>query len=82
MRQCKYSVKVMRRSADMGWSVAKQAGMIYFPKHKERNVAMMKRLRYAMVGGSKGSFIGPVHRMAIRMDNLADLVAGAFSRDP
>ena len=43
---------------------------------------MMKRLRYAMVGGSKGSFIGPVHRMAIRMDNLADLVAGAFSRDP
>ena len=40
-----------------------------------------KRLKYAMVGGAKGSFIGPIHRMAIRMDDLADLVAGCFSRD-
>ena len=39
------------------------------------------RLTYAMVGGGKGSFIGPVHRAAIRMDDLADLVAGCFSRD-
>ena len=35
-----------------------------------------------MVGGAAGSFIGPIHRMAVRMDNLADLVAGNFSRDP
>ena len=35
----------------------------------------MKRLSYAMVGGGRGSFIGPVHRMAIRMDDLADIVA-------
>lgn len=41
----------------------------------------MRRLRYAMVGGGSGSFIGPVHRAAIRMDDLADLVAGCFSRD-
>ena len=41
----------------------------------------MKRLKYAMVGGGKGSFIGPIHRMALRMDDLADLVAGCFSRD-
>lgn len=41
----------------------------------------MKRLTYAMVGGGKGSFIGPVHREAIRLDNLADIVAGNFSRD-
>ena len=34
-----------------------------------------------MVGGARGSFIGPIHRMAIRMDDLADLVAGCFSRD-
>ena len=34
-----------------------------------------------MVGGAKDSFIGPIHRMAIRMDDLADLVAGSFSRD-
>ena len=40
-----------------------------------------KRLKYAMVGGAKGSFIGPIHRMAVRMDDLADLVAGCFSRD-
>ena len=41
----------------------------------------MKRLKYAMVGGGKGSFIGPVHRAAIRMDDLADIVAGCFTRD-
>ncbi len=34
-----------------------------------------------MVGGAKGSFIGPIHRMALRLDDLADLVAGCFSRD-
>ena len=41
----------------------------------------MKRLEYAMVGGAAGSFIGPIHRMAVRMDDLADLAAGCFSRD-
>lgn len=39
------------------------------------------RLKYAMVGGGKGSFIGPIHRMAIRMDDLADLVDGCYSHD-
>ncbi len=34
-----------------------------------------------MVGGAEGSFIGPIHRMAIRLDDLADLVAGNFSRN-
>ena len=43
---------------------------------------MARRLKYAMVGGARGAFIGPIHRMAIRMDDLADLVAGNFSRDP
>ena len=38
-----------------------------------------RRLVYGMVGGGDGSFIGPIHRMAIRMDDLADLVAGCFS---
>ena len=41
-----------------------------------------KRLTYAMVGGAAGSFIGPIHRMAVRLDDLADLVAGCFSRNP
>ena len=40
-----------------------------------------KRISYAMVGGATGSFIGPIHRMALRMDDLADLVAGCFSRN-
>ncbi len=43
---------------------------------------MDKKLRYAMVGGAANSFIGPVHRMAVRMDNLAELAAGCFSRKP
>lgn len=41
-----------------------------------------KRLTYAMVGGARGSFIGPIHRMALRLDDLARLSAGSFSRNP
>ena len=48
---------------------------------KKEQKRIDKRLAYAMVGGGTGSFIGPVHRAAIRMDDLADLVAGCFSRD-
>jgi predicted dehydrogenase len=36
-------------------------------------------LRYGMIGGGRGAFIGGVHRQAIGMDGLADLVAGCFS---
>ncbi len=32
-----------------------------------------------MIGGGEGSFIGPVHRIAARMSNDYDLVAGVFS---
>ena len=52
----------------------------YLPIPKETEMKT-KRLKYAMVGGAKGSFIGPIHRMAVRMDDLGDLVAGCFSRD-
>ncbi len=38
-------------------------------------------VRFAMVGGGPGSFIGPVHRMAAELDGRLQLVAGAFSRD-
>ena len=41
----------------------------------------MKQLRYGMVGGGSGAFIGDVHRKAIRIDGLAVLAAGCFSRD-
>lgn len=35
-----------------------------------------------MVGGGPGAFIGGVHRIAARLDDRWELVAGAFSRDP
>src|SRR5450756_912071 len=39
-------------------------------------------LLYGQVGGGPGSFIGPVHRAAIAMNNQAKLVAGSFSDLP
>ncbi len=41
-----------------------------------------RKLRYGMVGGGPGAFIGDVHRRAIALDGLAELVAGAFSTSP
>lgn len=38
------------------------------------------KLRYGMVGGGPGAFIGDVHRKAIAMDGKAKLVCGAFSQ--
>lgn len=38
-------------------------------------------LRYGMVGGGPGAFIGPVHRMAAALDGQWRLCAGAFSAD-
>ncbi len=37
-------------------------------------------IRYGMVGGGQGAFIGDVHRKAINLDGMATLVAGCFSR--
>ena len=41
-----------------------------------------RRLRLGMVGGGRGAFIGAVHRMAARLDDAYELVAGALSSDP
>jgi ATP synthase F0 subunit b len=38
-------------------------------------------LKFGMVGGSLGSFMGNVHRTAVKFDEKAKLVAGCFSRD-
>ena len=38
-------------------------------------------LRYGMVGGGPGAFIGPVHRRAAALDGEWRLCAGAFSAD-
>lgn len=40
----------------------------------------MGRLTYGMVGGGIGSYIGPMHRRAIQLDNTATLTAGCFSQ--
>ena len=41
----------------------------------------MRKLRYAMVGGGRGAFIGAVHRKAMALDGQIELVAGALSAD-
>jgi predicted dehydrogenase len=43
---------------------------------------MTQKLKLGMVGGGRGAFIGAIHRIAARMDNEWDLVAGALSSDP
>jgi predicted dehydrogenase len=40
------------------------------------------RIRLGMVGGGEGAFIGAVHRIAARLDDRFELVAGALSSRP
>jgi len=42
----------------------------------------MARIRLGMVGGGNDAFIGGVHRIAARIDDRFDLVAGALSSTP
>jgi len=35
-----------------------------------------------MVGGGRGAFIGEAHRIAARLDDRYELIAGALSSDP
>jgi len=44
-------------------------------------MALTRKLRFGMVGGGRGAFIGAVHRIAALMDGRAELAAGAFSSD-
>jgi predicted dehydrogenase len=41
-----------------------------------------RRLRYGMVGGGEGAFIGAVHRHAMALDHRYELTAGALSATP
>lgn len=43
---------------------------------------MTRRLRYGMVGGGEGAFIGAVHRHAMALDHRYELTAGALSATP
>src|SRR3954454_24258413 len=49
---------------------------------KSPSGAVRRRLRLGMVGGGRGAFIGAVHRIAARLDDRWELVAGALSSDP
>jgi predicted dehydrogenase len=40
-----------------------------------------RKLRLGMVGGGDGAFIGAVHRIAARLDDCYEVVAGALSSD-
>ncbi len=41
-----------------------------------------RRLRLGVVGGGPGSFIGPVHRTAARLDDCYEIAASVLSSDP
>lgn len=43
---------------------------------------MSRKIRYGMVGGGRGAFIGGVHRIAAALDQQIELVCGAFSSSP
>ena len=42
----------------------------------------MEKIKLGMVGGGEGAFIGEVHRIAARMDEIFHLCAGALCSDP
>lgn len=46
------------------------------------NGRLARPIRWGMVGGGIGGFIGESHRMAARLDGKFELVAGALSSDP
>lgn len=41
-----------------------------------------RRVRLGLIGGAQGSLIGPVHRIAARLDDCFEIAAGVFSSDP
>jgi len=47
--------------------------------HASASQNLGPRLRVGMVGGGRDAFIGAVHRMAMRLDDAFELVAGALS---
>jgi predicted dehydrogenase len=47
-----------------------------------RNETLGRRIRLGMVGGGNDAFIGAVHRIAARLDDRYELVAGALSSTP
>ena len=52
-----------------------------FGGRNERDVYLNK-VRFGLIGGGFGALIGRVHKMAAELSGSAELVCGAFSRDP
>jgi len=48
----------------------------------ETDGVAIRRIRLGMVGGGRDAFIGAVHRMAARLDDRYEVVAGALSSSP
>jgi predicted dehydrogenase len=48
----------------------------------QRGPLAAQRVRLGMVGGGEGAFIGAVHRMAARLDDHCEWVAGALASTP
>jgi predicted dehydrogenase len=44
--------------------------------------ALGRRVRLAVVGGGGNALIGPVHRIAARLDDRFEICAGVLSSDP
>src|ERR1700710_2143398 len=44
--------------------------------------ALGRRIRLALVGGGGHALIGPVHRIAARLDDHFEICAGVLSSDP
>ena len=42
----------------------------------------MAKLNWGMIGGGRGSQIGPAHRLGARLDDMFEMVAGALDHDP
>lgn len=49
---------------------------------RTEEIVSPRRLRLGMVGGGRAESIGHVHRIAARLDDSYELVAGALSSDP
>ncbi len=45
-------------------------------------MVLHRKIRMGMVGGGPGSMIGPIHRIAARLDGVIELVCGVFSSNP
>src|SRR6202048_95895 len=64
-----------------GWSMRRRHGGCWVSLEQEHTMAE-PRIRLGRVGGGEGAFIGAVHRIAARLDDCYELVAGALSASP